>query len=54
MAVEWRFMWDEIRMLAPLIGSDSWILLGDFNECLHINDRQGLRERSDLGPFEFR
>lgn len=49
-----KLLWDEIRSLVVHIKEESWILLRDFNEVLHVDERSGPRDRSNAGLANFR
>lgn len=52
--VERRELWDSIGRVATISKDKNWLILGDFNKVLSLDERRGLGVRSDSVPVEFR
>lgn len=51
--VERKNWWDSIVHLSRLTVNDNWVVLKDFNEVLHLDERAGLEDRSNIGLADF-
>ncbi|KAH7863035.1 hypothetical protein Vadar_012412 [Vaccinium darrowii] len=51
--VERRLLWNDLRTLYGLLGSDAWLLLGDFNSIRTLFDRVGSVSFDGVAAHEF-
>ncbi|KAH7864398.1 hypothetical protein Vadar_029181 [Vaccinium darrowii] len=51
--VERRLLWNDLRTLYGLLGSDAWLLLGDFNSIRTLSDRVGSVSFDGIAAHEF-
>lgn len=51
---EQKKMWKRIWSIRANITDEPWLILGDFNEVLHVDKQQGPRDKSDVGLADFR